>query len=166
MNFEVGQVFSPDYPPEAAIWCNAREDCYIEEIETGQDGQRRFQIVKIPDPTPEQIAEQQLQAAKQQRAQAVSAIKVQVDGMTFDGDQIAQARLGRTIAAAVALGVDLNTTKQVWVLADNTVAEPTIAQLTKALQLAGEQQTKLWTVPYEQDSDATTQTLGLLKGGL
>lgn len=166
MNFEVGQVFSPEYPPEAADWCNERGDCFIEEIEAGQDGQRRFQIVKIPDPTPEQISEQQLQAAKQQRAQAVSNIKVQVDGMTFDGDQTAQARMGRTIAAAVALGVDLNTTKQVWVLADNTVAEPTIAQLAKALQLAGEQQTKLWTVPYEQDSDATTQTLGLLKVGL
>ena len=29
--------------------------------------------------------------------------------MKFDGDETAQTRMGRTISAAIALGVDLNT---------------------------------------------------------
>lgn len=70
--------------------------------------------------------------------------------MVFDGDETAQTRMSRTISAAQAEGVDLNTTKRVWVLADNTIAEPTIAQLAKALRLAGDEQTKLWTIPYKE----------------
>lgn len=101
---------------------------------------------ELPDPTPEELLEQ----AKVERAEAVSKIIVEVDGMKFDGDETAQTRMGRTIAAAVALGVDINTYTQTWVLADNTVATPTIKQLAQALKLAGEEQTKLWTVPYEE----------------
>ena len=108
-----------------------------------------WEIEKIPDLTPEELAEKELQAAKSERADAVSKITVEVDGMTFDGDETAQTRMGRTIAAAVALGVDIDTYTQTWVLADNTVAEPTIKQLAQALKLAGEAQTALWTVPYE-----------------
>lgn len=106
-------------------------------------------VEAIPEPTEEEIAQQQLSQAKAERAAAVSKIVVEVDGMKFDGDEEAQTRMGRTIAAAVALGVDLKTYKQTWVLADNTVAQVTISQLAQALKLAGEQQTELWTVPYE-----------------
>ena len=58
--------------------------------------------------------------------------------------------MSRVVAGAQALGVDLNTTTQIWVLADNTVATPTVAQLAQALKLAGEAQTALWTKPYEE----------------
>lgn len=92
----------------------------------------------------------ELAMAKNERAEAVSKITVEVDGMTFDGDEEAQTRMGRTVAAAVALGVDLDTYTQTWVLADNTVATPTIKQLAQALKLAGEKQTELWTVPYTE----------------
>lgn len=95
------------------------------------------------------IPEQTLDKAKTERAEAVEKITVEVDGMVFDGDETAQGRMGRTIAAAVALGVDIETYTQVWVLADNTVATPTIKQLAQALKLAGEAQTALWTKPYE-----------------
>lgn len=101
-----------------------------------------------PEPTDEEIAAQELAQAKAERAEAVSKIIVEVDGLKFDGDEESQTRMGRTIAAAVALGVDLATEKRVWVLADNTVAEVTIAQLAEALRLAGDAQTALWTVPY------------------
>lgn len=114
---------------------------------------------ELPDPTPEELLEQ----AKAERASAVSKIIVEVDGMKFDGDETAQTRIGRTIAAAVALGVDTNTYTQTWVLADNTVATPTIKQLAQALKLAGEEQTKLWTVPYDESS---SETLGLAKVGI
>lgn len=92
---------------------------------------------------------QSLAEAKAERAQAVEKIVVTVDGMKFDGDETAQGRMGRTIAAAIALGVDIETYTQTWVLADNTVAQVTIKQLAQALKLAGEAQTALWTIPYE-----------------
>ena len=86
--------------------------------------------------------------AKEERAQAVSNITVEVDGMVFDGNEASQSRMGRTIAAAVALGLDLTKEKRTWVLADNTIVEVTIAQLAQVLKLAGDAQTALWVVPY------------------
>lgn len=154
--FFIGQIFEETYPPEAAIWCNSHGDRYITELEKGANGKRRFQIVAVPEPTPEEIKAQELAEAKAERAEAVSKIIVEVDDMKFDGDETAQTRMGRTISAAMALGVDLNTEKRTWVLADNTVAKPTIAQLAKALELAGNEQTRLWTVPYQSDSEEDT----------
>lgn len=154
--FFIGQSFEETYPPTAAVWCNSHGDRYITELEKGENGKRRFQIVAVPGPTPEEIEAQELAEAKAERAEAVSKIIVEVDGMKFDGDETAQTRMSRTISAAMALGVDLNTEKRTWVLADNTVAEPTIAQLAKALELAGNEQTRLWTVPYQSDSEEDT----------
>lgn len=175
MTFSIGQVFNaPDgiLPEGAADWCNANR-AFISEIDradytvtepvldemgqpTGETKEvpvtngRRFQIVAIPDPTAEEIAARELAQAKAERADAVSRIIVEVDGMKFDGDELSQGRISRTIAAAVALGVDLTTETRTWVLADNTVAQVTIAQLAEALRLAGDEQTKLWTLPYEE----------------
>ena len=54
MEFEIGQIFSPEYPPEAADWCNQRGDCYITELEP--EGEvRRFRIVAIPEPMLEEV---------------------------------------------------------------------------------------------------------------
>lgn len=57
MNFEIGQIFEGEYPPEAAVFCNSRGDCYIDEIEP-VEGVRRFQIVAVPEPTDEEVTEQ------------------------------------------------------------------------------------------------------------
>lgn len=113
-------------------------------------------VERKPDPTPEEIAKQELQQAKAERAAAVNDITVEVDGMLFDGDEEAQTRLSRTISAALALGVDIETERRTWVLADNTVAQPTIAQMVRALKLAGDKQTELWTVPYEDETTEET----------
>jgi hypothetical protein len=156
MDFQINQIFEGEYPPEASIWCNSRGDCYIEEIDASEDGTRRFQIVAMPEPTEEEKAAAELEKAKAERSEAVGKITVEVDGMVFDGDEDAQTRMGRTVAAATALGVDLDATSQTWVLADNSVAQPTIRQLANALKLAGEEQTKLWTVPYEGSTDAAS----------
>lgn len=152
------------------VRCNELRKLY-EELTKGSEEYRlergenlEWIVLKIPEPTPEEIEAYELAEAKAERAEAVSKIIVNVDGMKFDGDQTAQTRMGRTISAAIALGVDLNTEKRTWVLADNTVAEPTIAQLAKALRLAGDEQTKLWTIPYKEQE--ATQNLGLLKVGI
>lgn len=86
--------------------------------------------------------------AKAERAAAVAALTVEVDGMVFDGDEKAQERMSRTITAATATGASMDDTTT-WVLHDNTVAHVSIRQLAMALRLAGEEQTRLWTVPYE-----------------
>lgn len=113
--------------------------------------------IQVIEYEPEVTPEQELAQAKYERAEAVSKITVEVDGMKFDGDETAQTRMGRTISAAMALSVDLNTEKRTWVLADNTIAEPTIAQLAQALKLAGDEQTRLWTVPYQSDSEDVSE---------
>ena len=147
MNFKYDQIFTAAYPPEVAQWCNQNR-AYIEELEP-LDGDRRFQIKAIPEPTAEELAAQALAQAKAVRADAVSKLVVEVDGMKFDADEEAQTRMGRTISAAVALGADLSAEKRTWVLADNSIAEVTVAQLAQALRLAGDAQTELWVVPYE-----------------
>lgn len=107
-----------------------------------------FEPYVPPEPTEDELAAIALEQAKAQRADAVSKITVEVDGMIFDGDETSQTRMGRTVAAAIAEGVDLDTETRTWVLADNTVASVTVRQLTRALRLAGDAQTALWTVPY------------------
>lgn len=57
-DFYIGQIFEEDYPPEAAVWCNSHGDRYITELEKGENGKRRFQIVAVPEPTTEEIAAQ------------------------------------------------------------------------------------------------------------
>ena len=94
-------------------------------------------------PLLERLAAESMATAKRERAAAVAAITVEVDGMVFDGDETAQTRMARAVAAASS---DDETT--VWVLHDNTVAQPTVAQLKQALRLAGQAQTNLWTMPY------------------
>lgn len=140
----------------AAKWCNENGNATIE------DKGDYYEVVALSEPTQEELEAQELVQAKSERAEAVSKIIVEVDGMKFDGDETAQTRMGRTIAAAVALGVDIDTYTQTWVLADNTVANPTIKQLAEALKLAGEEQTKLWTVPYEETSVTNENLLNQL----
>lgn len=149
MTFEIGQIFEKEYPPEAAAWCNDN-NAYLEEIAPETEGGRRFKVIAIPALTEEEQAAQKLTKAKAERADAVSKLIVEVDGMKFDADEESQTRMGRTIAAAVALGVDLDTEKRTWVLADNSIAEVSVKQLAEALRLAGDAQTELWTVPYEK----------------
>lgn len=101
-------------------------------------------------PTPKERAEQALAHAKAERAEAVAALTVEVDGMVFDGNEKAQERMARTVTAATATGASMDDTT-VWVLHDNTVATVTVRQLATALRMAGEAQTALWTVPYQQN---------------
>lgn len=56
MEFNIGQIFIGSYPPEVADWCNARNDCFIADIDP-IDGVRRFQIVRVSEPTDADIAE-------------------------------------------------------------------------------------------------------------
>lgn len=154
--YEIGQIFDGEYSPEVAVWCG-ENNAYIKEIEA-VEGVRQFKIVTIPEPTKEELAEQALTQAKQERAEEVSKITVEVDGLIFDGDEDSQTRMARTITASQALGLPEDSTIS-WAMADtnaNKVEQVTIAQLSKALYLAGCKQSELWCKPY--GVTGTTQT--------
>ena len=104
-------------------------------------------MLEAPEKPAEVLAEEELAKAKTERAAAVAALTVEVDGMLFDGDEKAQERMARTVTAATATGEGMDATTT-WVLHDNTVATVTIRQLASALRMAGEAQTALWTIPY------------------
>ena len=78
---------------------------------------------------------------KQDREKTVAAIVVEVDGLLFDGDEVAQTRMAR---AALVMQEGETTT---WVQANNIPAEVTKAQLIAAVRLAGAAQTAVWVMP-------------------
>lgn len=126
---------------ETAIWCDGNNA-------TIEDRGDWYEVVAIPAPTPEEQQQELMEQKKALRAEAVSRITVEVDGMVFDGDETAQDRMARAITMFQANNLPADTVTT-WVLADNTIAEVTVAQLSKALLLAGQAQTALWTIPYE-----------------
>ena len=128
---------------ETAIWCDGNNA-------TIEDRGDWYEVVAIPAPTPEEQQQALMEQKKALRAEAVSKITVTVDGMEFDGDETAQDRMARAITMFNANNLPADTVTP-WVLADNTVAEVTVAQLSQALLLAGQAQTALWTVPYQNE---------------
>ena len=80
--FSEGEIFTNEYPPQAAVWCNEGGTHHIEEIEPDEDGNRRFQIVKNPEPTAEEIA--QRKAMLNLTAADVERAIYKAKGMDFD----------------------------------------------------------------------------------
>jgi hypothetical protein len=101
-------------------------------------------MLEKPEKPAAVLAEEELAQAKVKRAAAVAALTVEVDGMVFDGDEKAQERMARAVLMA-----DSPDEQTEWVLADNTVAIVTANQLRRACRAAGQSQTALWTVPYQ-----------------
>ena len=128
---------------ETAVWCDGNNA-------TIEDKGDWYEVVAIPSPTPEEQQQALMEQKKALRAEAVSKITVTVDGMEFDGDETAQDRMARAITMFNANNLPADTVTP-WVLADNTIAKVTVTQLSKALLLAGKEQTALWTVPYQNE---------------
>ena len=51
MAYKIGQIFEGVYPPEAAVWCNTRGDCSIQQVDGG------YQIIQNPEPDDSRVAE-------------------------------------------------------------------------------------------------------------
>ncbi|MGS3139376.1 DUF4376 domain-containing protein [Aeromonas sanarellii] len=92
------------------------------------------QLPPRPEYVPDHYAEW-----KAERAAAVAAITVEVDGLVFDGDEDSQNRMARAVTAA-----DLLTDTTEWTLADNRVVVVTVQQLKQALRLSTEARTAIW----------------------
>lgn len=114
-----------------------------------------IQKVERPDPEPVEPTEEEkkeaaLKQAKEERAQAVAKIVVEVtraDGtvLKFDGDEVAQARLDRAISVAKITGQETTD----WVMSDNQIFAITVPEAEEALAKAMNSMGKLWTKPYE-----------------
>jgi len=76
-----------------------------------------------------------------QRAKAVNSIKVEVDGLVFDGDELSQRRM----LAAIHVAEDGILTQTIWRMADNSEKVVTLDQLKEAHSKAIIAQGKLWT---------------------
>ena len=95
------------------------------------------------DAAAEKKAADVLAAAKAARQVEVDAIIVTTaSGRKFDGNEDAQNRMSRAVNA-----MDEADTLP-WVLADNTIAEVTRAELREALKLAGAAMATIWVRPY------------------
>jgi hypothetical protein len=100
-----------------------------------------------PPLTDAEIALKTREEAKRARAQTVKALQVTTaSGKTFDGDEISQDRMSRAIQAAQITGL----TETVWVLADNTPATVTLAELQEALALSMQAMGEVWMTPYQE----------------
>lgn len=116
-------------------------------VKVGNDWHQAWEVFPLPA---EEVAANQAAAiqaareqAKAQRQAAVDAIKVTTQGgHTFDGDETSQTRMARAVLAMQATGAPSVT----WVLADNTVIQATVPELTEALALAGAEQARLWVI--------------------
>lgn len=82
--------------------------------------------------------------ARAARTAAVAAITITTStGKVFDGDETSQTRMARAIIGLQAAGVGTIS----WTLANNQSVTVTVAELTEALILAGQQQAALWPIP-------------------
>lgn len=159
MKYNVGDIVPFEQTVEATDWVNSVEgNYYLEDYERDENGNMQLIVRQLPQPTQEELEAQALAQAKSERAEAVKTITVEVDGLIFDGDEDSQTRMARTITASQALGLPEDSTIS-WAMADtnaNKVEQVTIAQLSKALYLAGFKQSELWCKPY--GVTGTTQT--------
>ena len=79
---------------------------------------------------------------KRERAEATAAIVVEtVTGKRFQGDEISQGRMARVLSAYFE---ELPDGEVDWILADNSVATVTMAELDEALRLAVDAQNDIW----------------------
>ena len=111
------------------------------DIKAGKVTQRphtEAELAALPVITQEDLDKQAREVFKSNREEAVKNIKVEVDGMIFDGDEVSQDRM---IREAFVMP-DEETVD--WVLANNSTAEVTKAQLIEAIRLAKAEQTRLW----------------------
>lgn len=79
---------------------------------------------------------------KRERQEATNAILVTtVTGLVFQGNEISQSRMTHVLAAYAE---ELPDATVDWILADNSVANVTLAELDEALRLSVDAQNAIW----------------------
>ena len=101
-------------------------------------------LLEAPAKPAEVLEAERLARAKAERAEAVEALTVEVDGLTFDANEKAQERMARAVLMAESPEEQTE-----WVLHDNSVALVSAEQLRRACRAAGREQGALWVRPYK-----------------
>ena len=99
---------------------------------------------EAPAKPAEVLEAERLARAKAERSEAVDALTVEVDGLTFDANEKAQERMARAVLMAESPEEQTE-----WVLHDDSVALVTAEQLRRACRAAGRAQGALWVRPYK-----------------
>ena len=99
---------------------------------------------EAPAKPAEVLEAERLAHAKAERAEAVDALTVEVDGLTFDANEKAQERMARAVLMAESPEEQTE-----WVMHDDSVALVTAEQLRRACRAAGRAQGALWVRPYK-----------------
>lgn len=140
----VARVLPADPPAFDAATHGARE---LAPVHDGAVWHQAWEVYQLSADEVAAAAAAHLAAAKAARQVAVDSIKVTTQaGHTFDGDEVSQGRMARAILALDAAGQASTT----WVLSNNTPTSVTRDDLQQALVLAGQEQTRLWLLPWEQ----------------
>lgn len=119
----------------------------IEQVSREVDGQTvtEYQYDYINIPLAEAGDDVERCYRKTVRAYLMDTLRVTTaSGKVFDADETSQTRMTRVLAAADAIGQP--DTSWSWVLADNTVATVTAAEMREALALAMQAQSDIWFV--------------------
>lgn len=139
----VEHVYGPNSPDDAGQRYEITEDEFILIAERGRNGDFVFQNGQLQLSPPPPSNEQLRAKAKVARAAAVASLTVTTStGKTFDGNEDARNRMTSAIVVAQLAGI----TSTAWTLADNTNATVTLAELSEALILAGQQQSAVWPI--------------------
>lgn len=140
----IARVLPTDQPAFDPFAQGVRE---LAPVFTGSVWRQAWEVYQLNAEEISAAAAARMAAAKAARQVAVDAIKVTTQtGHTFDGDELSQGRMARAILALDAAGQSSTT----WVLSNNTPTTVTLDDLRQALILAGQEQTRLWMLPWEQ----------------
>lgn len=137
--FDVFPVLATEKPDHNEATHKVVEEAPLKDVEG--NWQQSWAVVPLSAGELASNAVEARAVAKAERQAAVDAIVVTTaTGKTFDGDETSQTRMARAIVALQAAGAPSIS----WILADNTVTEATLAELSEALALAGAEQARLW----------------------
>lgn len=117
----------------------------IEQVSREVDGEAvtEYQYDYINIPLAEAGDDVERCYRKTVRGHLMDTLKITTaSGKSFDADETSQTRMTRVLAAADAIGQP--DASWSWVLADNTVATITVAEVREALALAMQAQSDVW----------------------
>ena len=127
--FTIGQIFSGDYPPEAADWCNTN-NCYIIELEPINDV-RQFQILEVPGPSLEEAKEYKIASLKKERDKREEA-PIEYKEKFWDFDTKSRDRINAAATALEVSGVETIT----WTAYDDSSLELSANDLKTIIAIA------------------------------
>lgn len=117
--FKEGDIFAGSYNPGAAIWCNNSGSYYISEIEKAEDGTRRFQVMRTPEPTLDEVKSRIISRIDSYTSASILAgfdYEVKGEVLHFSYDSFDQSNFNQTanIATLALQGIEGIPTTVTW----------------------------------------------------